>query len=285
VVQLLQHLDGLRADFCGDVGTRESLPRPWSVNPRVVTIAPMRYLDLTLPGAAENLALDEALLEEAESDDSAAETLRLWEPARPMVVLGRSSKIEDEVDLAACRELEIPILRRVSGGAAVLTGPGCLMYALVLSCRLRPGLRSVGQAHRFVLGAMAAALSPLVPGVACRGISDLALGQRKFSGNSLRLKRDHLLYHGTLLYDFPLELIGRCLKAPLRQPEYRSGRSHREFLANLPLARTSICHALIRAWEAQEASTDWPREHTARLVAEKYGRLHWNEQGRPAGDR
>jgi len=244
----------------------------------------MRYLDLTLPGAAENLALDEALLEEAESDDSATETLRLWEPARPMIVLGRSSKIEEEIDLDGCRELGIPVLRRVSGGAAVLTGPGCLMYALVLSCRLRPGLRSVGQAHRFVLGTMAAALRASVPGVAYGGISDLAFGRRKFSGNSLRLKRDHLLYHGTLLYDFPLELIGRCLKAPPRQPEYRSGRSHREFLANLPLARTSICHALITAWEAHQSCGDWPRQRTARLVAERYSRREWNEHGRRAGD-
>jgi lipoate-protein ligase A len=245
----------------------------------------MRYLGLTLPGAAENLALDEALLEEAEAADSAAETLRLWEPARPMVVLGRSSKIEDEVDLDACRQLEIPVLRRVSGGAAVLAGPGCLMYALVLDCRLRPALRWAGEAHRFVLGAMAAALGPLVPGVACRGTSDLAIGQRKFSGNSLRLKRDHLLCHGTLLYDFPLELIGRCLKTPPRQPEYRSGRSHDEFLTNLPLGQTSICRALITAWEAHELCAEWPRQRTARLVAEKYDRPDWNERGRPTGAR
>jgi lipoate-protein ligase A len=245
----------------------------------------MRYLELTLPEAAENLALDEALLEEAKSADCTAETLRLWEPARPMVVLGRSSKIEDEVDLEVCRELHVPVLRRISGGAAVLTGPGCLMYALVLSCRLRPGLRALGNAHRFVLGTMAEALRPLVPGVAWRGISDLALGQRKFSGNSLRLKRDHLLYHGTLLYDFPLELVGRCLKMPPRHPDYRAGRSHHEFLANLPLARTSICRALVAAWDAQQPYADWPRERSARLVTERYRRREWNEEGRRAGNR
>jgi lipoate-protein ligase A len=243
----------------------------------------MRYLDLTLPGAAENLALDEALLEEAESADSVAETLRLWEPARPMVVLGRSSKIEDEVDLDACHQLKIPVLRRVSGGAAVLAGPGCLMYALVLDCRVRPALRAVGHAHQFVLSTLAAALRPLAQGVGCRGVSDLAVGEQKFSGNSIRLRRDHLLYHGTLLYDFPLELIGRCLKMPRRQPDYRTERSHHEFLTNLPLERTSICRALITAWEAQGPYTDWPRQHTALLAAEKYARREWNEQGRPAG--
>jgi lipoate-protein ligase A len=244
----------------------------------------MRYLDLTLPGAAENLALDEALLEEAESADSVAETLRLWEPARPMVVLGRSSQIEDEVDLDACRQLKIPVLRRVSGGAAVLAGPGCLMYALVLDCRVRPALRAAGHAHRFVLGTMAAALRPLAPGVGCRGISDLAVGEQKFSGNSIRLRRDHLLYHGTLLYDFPLELIGRCLKMPRRQPDYRDRRLHGAFVTNLSLECAAIRGALVATWNAHEPPGGWPQQRTARLVDEKYGRQEWNEHGRRAGN-
>jgi len=50
----------------------------------------MRYLDLTLPSPAENLALDEALLEEAEASGRPTETLRLWEPRQPAVVVGRS---------------------------------------------------------------------------------------------------------------------------------------------------------------------------------------------------
>ncbi len=37
-------------------------------------------------------------------------------------------------------ELGIPVLRRASGGAAIVIGPGCLMYALVLSYELRPSL-------------------------------------------------------------------------------------------------------------------------------------------------
>ncbi len=70
------------------------------------------------------------------------------------------------------------------------------------------------------------------------GISDLVLGDRKFSGNSLRCKRDHFLYHGTLLYQFPLEQIGELLKMPARQPNYRQGRPHGEFVMNLPLDAT-----------------------------------------------
>ncbi len=241
----------------------------------------MQYLDLTLPKPAENLALDEALLTVAESSGRATETLRLWEPARPMVVVGRSSRIHQEVRPDACRELGIPVFRRVSGGAAIVAGPGCLMYALVLSCRMRPRLRHLDCAHRFVLGTLAAALEPLAPGVRCRGVSDLAIGDvlsKKFSGNSVRLKRNHLLYHGTLLYDFPLELLDRCLRMPPRQPEYRNGRRHGAFVANLPLGAAAIRRALTAAWDAAEPCALWPRELTARLAAEKYDRPQWNEQ-------
>lgn len=236
----------------------------------------MRLLDLTLPTPAENLALDEALLEEAEAAGRPVETLRFWEPAEPMVVVGRSSRLGDEVCLDRCRQLDIPVFRRVSGGAAIVTGPGCLMYAVVLSYRLRPSLRLIDHAHPFVMGTMAAALAPLIVGVEPQGISDLAVRGRKVSGNSVRCKQDHLLYHGTLLYDFPLELIERCLKMPQRQPDYRQGRSHGTFVANLPLAPGEIRRAVARAWQADDSAVEWPRQRTARLVEERYSQPEWN---------
>ena len=139
----------------------------------------MRYLDLTLPTLAENLALDEALLEEAETAAQPLETLRLWEARQHAVVIGRSSRMAVEVRGDVCRELNVPVLRRISGGAAVVVGPGCLMYAVVLSLRLRPQLRSIDQAHAQVLGTIAAALRPSVPGLTLRGICDLAIGEQE----------------------------------------------------------------------------------------------------------
>jgi len=189
------------------------------------------------------------------------------------VVVGRSSRVDLEVHREACRQSDVAVLRRISGGAAIVAGPGCLMYALVLSYQLRPSLRAIGRAHRFVLNKLAAALGPLVPGVQCVGTSDLAVRDRKFSGNSARCKRSHVLYHGTLLYDFPLELIDRYLAMPPRQPEYRRQRPHGSFLTNLPLDAATIRRALIAAWDATEPRTDWPRELTSRWAAERYGPL------------
>ena len=188
---------------------------------------------------------------------------------RPMVVVGRSSKLQEEVRLDECRRRGIPILRRASGGAAVVAGPGCLMYAVVLSYQRQPRLRAVDQAHHFVLDRLLAGLRPLLDGVACQGISDLALGDRKFSGNSLRCRQQHLLYHGTILYGFELELIAACLAMPPRQPQYRQQREHGRFVANVPLEPETLRAALRTAWEAVEPCSDWPRQRTARLVAER----------------
>ena len=236
----------------------------------------MHFLDLTLPTPAENLALDEALLDEAEASGGPQETLRVWEPAAPLVVVGRSSRVADEVRVDVCRADGVPVLRRASGGAAIVSGPGCLMYAVVLSHRLHPMLRSVDQAHRYVLDRLTAALRAHAPTARCRGVSDLALGDLKCSGNSLRAKRDHLVYHGTLLYNFSLPLVERYLAMPPRTPDYRQGRSHGSFIANLPLAREILCRSLVEAFAATEPRAAWPQERTALLVRERYGRAEWN---------
>jgi lipoate-protein ligase A len=123
---------------------------------------------------------------------------------------------------------------------------------------------------------MAAALRPLDPRVAWEGTSDLALGGRKFSGNSLRCKRRYVMYHGTLLYDFALERVPRFLRPPPREPAYRGGRSHADFLTNLPVGRAAIERALLAAWQAHEALEDWPEAAVARLVAERYSQDAWN---------
>ena len=236
----------------------------------------MKLLDLTLPTPAENLALDEALLDSAEAGELGDEVLRLWEPAQPMVAIGRSSRVAEEVDVEACRHRNVPILRRSSGGAAIVTGPGCLMYSVVLRYDGRQHLRLIDEAHYHVLGIIASAVTTLVPGVVQCGTSDLAIGSRKFSGNSLRCKREHLLYHGTLLYDFDLTLISRLLKTPPRMPAYRDGKSHAEFVINLGLSRERLAAEVKQAFDATEELDSWPREAAQRLVAERYSQDGWN---------
>jgi lipoate---protein ligase len=239
----------------------------------------MLYLEYTCSTAAEDLALDEALLDEAESGSEPREVLRVWELRRPTVVLGRSSQAAVEANVAECRRRGIDVLRRTSGGAAIIAGPGCLMYSVVLAYEHRPHLRALDEAHRFVLNTVLEAVRPYVPAARCRGTSDLAVEERKFSGNSLRCRREHLLYHGTLLYDFPLELIAACLGTPPRQPDYRQARPHGEFVCNLPVPRDALIVGLRDAFGARDVYENPPWDAAAKLVEQKYRRTSWNDDG------
>jgi lipoate---protein ligase len=240
----------------------------------------MRRLELTLATPAENLALDEALLDLAEAESSDCEFLRLWESPRPIVVVGRSSRIAQEVDQARCDERGIPILRRSSGGAAIVAGPGCLMYGVVLSYALRPELKDLSRAHSFVLGRLADGLRSRIANVRCAGTSDLVVADGtdllKFSGNSLRAKRSHVLYHGTLMFALDLSQIDACLRQPPRQPTYRASRSHAEFVTNLPIGRLDLTAAVDRAFPTTGQLVAWPWARVEQLVGERFGRDDWN---------
>jgi lipoate---protein ligase len=235
----------------------------------------MQLLDKTFPSAEENLALDEALLESAEAGEINVEVLRLWEPDFHFVVAGRSSPIDEEIDVTYCEKNSIPILRRVSGGASVVAGPGCLMYAVLLSYEIHPELRMLDQAHRFVINKMAAATRSSGKDVEFKGTCDLTIGNRKFSGNSLRCKRSWFLYHGTILYGFDLSLISRCLKKPSRQPDYRHQREHGEFVTNLMVSARVIRSAIGITWCANEEFDAIPTPRIVQLVDQKYSRKSW----------
>ncbi|MDZ4659870.1 MAG: lipoate--protein ligase family protein [Bythopirellula sp.] len=237
----------------------------------------MWKLDLTLPLPAENLALDEALLDACAAGEITGGVLRLWEPDNYFVVLGRSSDPSVEVNLTACRALNIPVLRRASGGGTILAGPGCLMYAVVLSYADQPELKSIPRAHQFVLNRIATSLASLVPGITLAGISDLAFSSsnnqlQKFSGNALRAKRTHFLYHGTLLHDFDLDRVGQLLAQATREPNYRNARTHGEFIANLPASREQLVNLLTSAWNANANLVFWPQDRMAQIVKQKYVR-------------
>src|SRR3954464_2373538 len=74
-----------------------------------------RYLDRTLPGVEANLALDEALLIQAEAE-SGPPVLRTWELPTVAVVRGASCRLREEVGVEACRADGVAIARRSSGG-------------------------------------------------------------------------------------------------------------------------------------------------------------------------
>ena len=242
----------------------------------------LRLLDLTLPSPAENLALDEALLlalndQAARGPDAPppVETLRFWESPVRFVVLGVSGRLREEVDLEACARAGVPILRRASGGGTVVQGPGCLNFALVLSLEARPELRDVTRSYARILGGLRDALG--LEGAEPDGTSDLAFGGRKISGNSQKRTRHAILHHGTLLHGFDVVCLEELLREPAKQPAYRAGRPHAEFVRNAPLSASEIRSRLTAAWSAAPPSA-FQVPDLGPLIAEKYGNREWLER-------
>ena len=247
---------------------------------RPVTDGPARWLEVEMPSVAENLALDEALLAEAHDGLFAGVVVRTWMAREPAVVLGSSSQVSQEVDLAACEAEGVAIVRRPSGGLTVVIGPGCLMWTVVATW---PGpTPAIDRIHAAVLDPLSAALRAADRAVVRRGSSDLAIdisGElRKVSGNALRVRRQAVLYHGTLLDDFDLGLVSRVLRHPPREPEYRAGRDHGSFLANLSLGRGPLEAAVRGAFAAVEQRHEWPQDRVAELVRDRYRNTTWTHR-------
>jgi lipoate-protein ligase A len=243
----------------------------------------MRLLDLSFPAPEDNLALDEALLNQLQAVETSGErpieTLRFWESAVPFVVLGRSLRLGEEVDLEAAGRAGVPVLRRVSGGGTVVIGPGSLNFTIVLSLNRHPEHRDIRRSMQAIVTAIANALP--VDGLHLAGTSDLLWHDWKVSGHAQRRSRDGLLHHGTLLYGLDLPLMARVLKEPPRQPEHRANRTHLDFTRNLPLDASTMKDALARAWNATPVDgaglLELPPIDT--LVRQKYANPRWNEEG------
>lgn len=157
----------------------------------------------------------------------------LWEPAEMACVLGAGTPASD-VDLALCAATDVPVYRRRGGGGAVVLSPGNLVITACYDAGRKPF------ATQWIIpiaeGIARAVESLGVEGAWVRGLGDVALGERKILGSSLYANRQVVLYQGSLLVDSDLDLIPRYLPHPSKEPDYRRGRSHLDFVTSLARA-------------------------------------------------
>jgi lipoate-protein ligase A len=240
----------------------------------------MRYLDWTYPQIAENLALDEALLQEAE-DEGTGPVLRVWEFPSFAVVLGASGKLREDVHVDSCETDGVVVARRSSGGGTVVIGPGALNMTVVLPIEGDASFKAVDTAQAYVLGRTASALRELEFAVDVKGSGDLTLGPQKFAGSAQRRLRKFFLVHASILYRFPLAHLARYTTNPRRQPAYREGRAHGDFVINLDQPRDQILEAVRSAWLPPGRPSEHaviPESRVRELVAAKFGDPAWTER-------
>jgi lipoate-protein ligase A len=209
----------------------------------------MKVEDLSFSDPGKDVLYDDALLACAEKEQG-PEVLRFWESKDVFVVLGRTCDEDNDVRKDICRQDDVRVLRRSSGGGTVVQGPGCLNFSLVLRKDRHPDLASITRSYRYILEKALVALKDCGLDAAFRPICDLVVpdGEKKFSGNAQRRGRTHILHHGTILYAFDLSLIARYLHMPVQMPDYRRGRPHEDFITNVPVDLPRFKHVFAGAW-------------------------------------
>lgn len=168
---------------------------------------------------ADNMARDLALLAEG------LPTLRLysWQPA--CVSLGYPQP-ETDVDAEAARELGVDVVRRPTGGGAILHAEDEITYSVVLPRALAPS--NLFDSYRFIARGVVNALESFglngefVEGHTGRdalcylreeGVS-VAVDGRKISGGAQKRTKDSILQHGTLLVSSDVERNARLFRTP-----------------------------------------------------------------------
>lgn len=160
---------------------------------------------------------------------------KFWVPEGRALVIGHSQDPEREIRKEAVERDGIPVHRRMGGGGAVLLSPACfcvgLRFAKVKGRSIQDYFAAGSDLiQRTVLSSLGIELIP-------HGISDLAysdsLGIRKVAGCSLYMPRDFALYLASVLVAPDYQDLETYLAHPSKEPDYREGRSHREFLVGL----------------------------------------------------
>jgi lipoate-protein ligase A len=152
--------------------------------------------------------------------------------------MGAGGKAEQDVITEQAERDAVPVMRRRGGGGTVVLSPGQVVLALVAEVaspfQNLKYFRAINHWFRLALQTLG------VTGVEDRGISDLAIRDKKILGTSLYRRRRILFYQASLLVDNDLALFDRYLRFPSRVPDYREGRDHLEFCTNLRLEGYSL---------------------------------------------
>jgi lipoate-protein ligase A len=222
-----------------------------------------RFLDLSFPSAAENLALEEALARSTLSTKFLP-TLRLWTNP-PAVVVGRFQNINSEVDLDLCKRKKVLIARRFTGGGAVFHDEGNLNLTLVMRPPERTQVTEIQKSNSSII-------LKLLDSLRLQGAyvppNSIHVGGRKIAGAAAALGRDFILWHASILISTDTDLLNQLL-APSRESEESS------FIRSRWHPVTTLVAALGKPVSIEEV------KHQLRIAAERSFGVEFSRSGLP----
>lgn len=180
---------------------------------QAATSGPWRLLADDGAGAADGLALDEALLARyARDEPPRPPTLRLYTYRTHCALIGRYQNLDAEVDLAACHQTGTQVSRRPTGGGAIIMGAGQLGVALASAA---PPGRRPREIIEDLAGGLMAGLRDIGITAEFRGKNDLEASGRKIAGLGLYLDpAGAMLFHASVLADLDIGFMLRVLRIP-----------------------------------------------------------------------
>jgi lipoate---protein ligase len=190
----------------------------------------LRVLDTGLRRAAENMALNRALLESHQAGTS-PHTLRFLR-FTPSALIGFHQNVEQELRTDYCAEHGIDIQRRITGGGAIYFDETQIGWELYLDKRFL-GTADMTAIARRICEAAAEGISRLGVDARYRPRNDIEVDGRKISGTGGAFDGDSIMYQGTLLIDFDVERMLRVLRIPAEKLSDKAIESARERVANL----------------------------------------------------
>ncbi len=218
--------------------------------------------------AAGNMATDLALLDLA--GDSGLAVLRTYGWTQPSISFGRNEPVREAWDVAAIRAAGYDVVRRPTGGRALLHGPE-VTYSVVLplarpvswrvaydavNARLADALRRLGVPVESIAESAAPPVGPEGPACfAAPAAGELAVAGRKVAGSAVWRSPAAYLQHGAiLLHDeqaalAPFRGSGRAAD----QPPHAAGLV--EFDPAITASR--VIDALHAAFHAERARDMW----------------------------
>ena len=148
-----------------------------------------------------------------------------------MVVVGKGSDPEEELLAENILLDRIPVIRRGTGGCAVVLSPEMAVVSLILE---NDPDKKQNEYFRQFVGVITNAFKKMgVENIEMKGISDIAINGLKVAGSSIFRSKDYVFFHSIINIAGNTRAMERYLKFPPRQPDYRLNRSHRDFVTSL----------------------------------------------------
>jgi len=164
--------------------------------------------------------------------------MKFWIPSETMVVIGNGSNPEKEIIEETIKSDRIPVVRRGTGGCAVVLSSGMAIVSFAVYSEAQ---KDSGEYFRIFNSIIIQALEDMgVENLSHRGRSDIAIDERKIAGTAIYRNKNAVFYHAVLNLSGDGEQLDRYLKHPPREPDYRNNRKHSEFVTSLAAEGYSI---------------------------------------------